>query len=252
MCVAGAIYHTDAIVQPLTNGYEWVGPLTNRDVRRHRVERLFFALRYAICSLREYYTSLSDVLRDPDHQQDVKGYPYITGCDEFTFSYVARLVPHNSQQLVYKAKREDNGDLLVVKFTGAYNEEAHRLLHANGYAPALYYVGRTVHDLYMVVMQYVEGTQPSQGGLTEAQYEDVKKAVELLHAKDIVFGDLRTPNVLVKDEDGYALLLDFDDCGRDEKDQYPFDINMSLSWAAGVGPGTIMKKKHDIDMLGKL
>ncbi|KAI0244944.1 hypothetical protein BJV78DRAFT_1098897, partial [Lactifluus subvellereus] len=49
--------------------------------------------------------------------------------------------------------------------------------------------------------------------------ERVKQAIRLLHSRKLVFGDLRLPNILVKDES--VMFVDFDWCGKAGEARYP-------------------------------
>ena len=68
-------------------------------------------------------------------------------------------------------------------------------------------------------------------GRLDAIIELVRRAIALLHAENLVFGDLRTPNVLV--DDGVKL-TDYDWCGVDGVDRYPFIIGDAIEWATIV------------------
>ena len=50
------------------------------------------------------------------------------------------------------------------------------------------------------------------------QRGDIRRAMDLLHEKNLVFGDLRPPNILIKGDT--ALLVDFDWCGEEGKGKY--------------------------------
>ena len=160
---------------------------------------------------------------------------------------------------VYLARVDDKH--VVVKFVSIYSIHAHNLLAEKGLAPKIIYDGTNGPrhgGLFMIVMEYVEGktltkflqSSPSQGCL-DAVLVSVTTAIELLHAEGLVFGDLRTPNILV-DEDGHVKIIDFDWAGIDGKHQYPFIVGNGIEWAKGVGPLAIMYKKHDLFMLERL
>ncbi|KAF8269755.1 hypothetical protein EI94DRAFT_1573118 [Lactarius quietus] len=258
VCVAGGIYVTGAVVQPLTTGFIWVGPMTCSDVRRRHVERLFTALRKTLGEFSDYYKGLSGLVRGApkDVQRQVSGFPPITHYDTDggadTFTYLERLAPWNEDKLVFKARRDKDDVLLVVKFTSIYNDKAHKLLAKSGYAPKLYHFSQLDScGLYLVVMQHVEGKHPLCK-LTDEQRKMVRGALTVLHGNHIVFGDLRAPNIIVENEGGRIKLVDFDECGEEDRGTYPFGINMNLTWAEGVGAGNIMCREHDFFMLDQL
>ena len=101
----------------------------------------------------------------------------------------------------------------------------------------------------MVVMDFVR-ERNSGKWLNKGALEAVKKAVKALHDAQLVFGDLRRPNILVTDTG--AMLIDFDWCGKESEARYPVEINMSITWPSGVDSGTEMKREHDNEMVRKL
>ena len=70
--------------------------------------------------------------------------------------------------------------------------------------------------------------------------------LRLLHNKDIVFGDLRDPNILYVDSDDSAVLIDLDWAGTDGVSRYPATLNPGNAWAEDVFPYAIMRKAHDV------
>ena len=259
MCVFGAIFCGGVIAQPLTD-YIWLDDPFNSQ-KHVLVARLFTALKSAISSLSNYYNALDPnmPLREPFIA--VSPYPYITeyGPDKIKFTYTSRFTLdalNDSHTLLYKATLDDIPNTrIVVKFTHRYNAEAHRLLAAEGLAPRLHYSSTDDNVRYgkrfMVVMDFIDLEFPSDY-LTEDQYNSIKKAIDILHSNDIVFGDLRLVNILVGNNT--TMLIDFDWCGKAGKDRYPPNMNhdKSIGWHDDVGPGRFMSSDHDIYMLAKL
>ncbi|KAG6878678.1 hypothetical protein C0992_007692 [Termitomyces sp. T32_za158] len=254
MCVLGAIYLEKAVVQPLTD-YIWLGGnVYDNKEQLLMTARLFTALEAAISNLQTYYQSISKRAKEPNLKAEVSEFPYITQYDSTNFIYVSRLAPDHPEKVVYEA-RLDDGQRVVVKFASRYHAEAHRLLAERGLAPKLHHAGTEGGSLYggryMVVMDYVEGKLPHD--ISEGQFSKVKEAIELLHSNNIVFGDLRVPNVIARGEED-VVLVDFDWCGKEGEARYPVDLNMDpeICWAQGVGPGCVMMKEHDLHMLERL
>ncbi|CAI2194497.1 14828_t:CDS:1, partial [Funneliformis geosporum] len=89
--------------------------------------------------------------------------------------------------------------------------------------PKLLYVSSSLCGLYMIVMEYVDGQKLRDcDDLKDTEYKkiinDIEVAVNHLHAKDIIFADLRDSNILVikDDDENYSgMLVDFDWAGRD-------------------------------------
>jgi len=170
----------------------------------------------------------------------------------------------NKRHAMYLARmRNEDGTstkTVFVKFAMKYNATAHRLLANNKppLAPALYSCTRVVGDMFMVVMEYLPGTSlrdvplPLPAATYEAVRRDISRALELLHEQDFVFGYLHEANLLYLPEDsGRALLVDFDNVGRDGKDEYPnfndpdAKLKVDRLWQ-------IMEKSYDIEDFGRL
>ncbi|KAF8191638.1 hypothetical protein K438DRAFT_2018362 [Mycena galopus ATCC 62051] len=97
------------------------------------------------------------------------------------------------------------GEEVVVKFTKRYNMIAHTKLAALGLAPKLYYHAAIRGGLLMTVMEKVAGTTAfrwrslnADTRLPSSIYTDVDTAIRELHSHDLVFGDLRLPNIMVR------------------------------------------------------
>jgi hypothetical protein len=106
----------------------------------------------------------------------------------------------------------------------------------------------------MIIMEYLDGISLSQGlehGMIKADndiYDNVVNAIELLHNENLVFADLRTPNIMIVEIDRrqQAKLIDFDWCGIHNKDRYPPSMNLNIEWPSGASPNSLLHKDHDI------
>jgi len=161
---------------------------------------------------------------------------------------------------MYTATLDDSNQEVIVKFTARYNEVAHRLLANAQLAPRLHFCGRIVGELYMVVMDHVDGKsiwqlQQDKMPVPAIIPQKVEEAVRLLHEEDIVFGDLRDPNILYVASEGHVFLVDFDWPGKDGESRYPATLNPGTdgkTWAEEVSPYGIMYKVHDLWQLDRL
>jgi serine/threonine protein kinase len=120
---------------------------------------------------------------------------------------------------VFKGETMDKR-MIAIKFTTRYNERGHRLLAEHGLAPELLCVrtdnkdGRECGYRVMVVMEFLDGqtaTEYCRGldqSTKDAVHQDVKRAIEILHNQNLVFGDLQKPNIMIAD--GHTKLVDFD------------------------------------------
>jgi len=158
---------------------------------------------------------------------------------------------------MYTATLSDTNEEVIVKFTARYNEVAHRLLANEAYAPRLHFCECVIGNLYMVVMDRVDGKsiwqlREDKIPVPEIVARSVTDAIELLHENDIVFGDLRDPNILYDASKARVVLVDFDWSGKDRESRYPATLNPSNAWAEDVSPYSIMHKAHDLWQLNRL
>jgi len=83
----------------------------------------------------------------------------------------------------------------------------------------------------MIVIDYID-LKPPLGHFTEQQCKHVKDAIDIIYLNQLVFSDLRQPNILVGND--IAMLVDFDWCGKSGIARYPPEINRdpSMGWIA--------------------
>lgn len=157
---------------------------------------------------------------------------------------------------LYIATLDGTGKEAVVKFTARYNEKAHRILASAGFAPKLHFCGLVVSGLYMVVMDRVDGKslwqlQIDKTPVPTVVLEHVRQAISL-HKQNIVFGDLREPNILYDASKGCTWIVDFDWPGVDGVSRYPATLNSTNPWQEEVSPYGIMRKAHDLWQVERL
>ena len=162
---------------------------------------------------------------------------------------------------------------LVVKFVDRYGMEAHELLAREGMAPRLLYYGSLdgtndvrnsagrgeggleyglyVGPLRMVVMDRIVCVQ-KRGSWPRDARDQVEEAIKKLHEKQLVFGDLREPNVLFSE--GKVFLIDFDWAGKVGEARYPRGLSPHVDWPAQATnlERELIKPAHDLYMLNKL
>ncbi|KAL5532635.1 hypothetical protein ACEPAF_4409 [Sanghuangporus sanghuang] len=238
-----------------------------------RVGRIFKALSLAIGELREYYEPFSEGLEMEATIAHM--YPNPLPCEGYhiprltyigKLSHIGELLDEKDKKAVrlerpyalYRARMIQDGSDdevdVVVKFTVRYHEQAHRILEQKELAPRLHSCIPLVGDMYMVIMDYIKNTslyltKPEDPGKV---LSDVKTAVDLLHAQDLVFGDLRVQNIVLKPK-GKAMLIDFDWVGKHNVDRYPASWNKDAGkWSPSVNRRVLMDKAHDTFMLDKL
>jgi RIO-like serine/threonine protein kinase len=105
-------------------------------------------------------------------------------------------------------------------------------------------------------MEYIDGITLGKSEIKTNNniYANLRDAIKLLHNENLVFADLRTPNILVVDINGcqQAKLIDFDWCGVHNKDRYPPSMNSDITWPTGASPHALLQKDHDLHWLNEL
>ena len=141
---------------------------------------------------------------------------------------------------------------VIVKFTHSYSKEAHSLLADASLAPVLRHCAYEEDvGMWVVVMDYIEGGA-DWTELSSECAESLRMAVQTLHEKNIVFGDLRTPNVLALEDK--VMVIDFDWAGRAGSARYPYDIwlGAGIAWPKGVKRGGLIEKEHDLELMERV
>ncbi len=258
-----------------------------------RLARAFTATRDVIAELRQFYTaalpapgSIAHLFPSPlpvptytgfvptlifTRRLSRSGETVVLAEDEATRQsgiYLATMTrPRNADEDTVMSSSVDalaDTSEVVVKFTAQYHPKAHCLLAKAGLAPALHACVPVCGGLFMVVMDRVHGEIAWQA-VKRAEllpydiYKDIEDAVALLHSNDLVFGDLRTPNIIVvpggsgSDARRRGMLIDFDWVGVHGIGRYPASLDNGLpDWASSdIQRDGIMDKAHDLAMLTK-
>jgi hypothetical protein len=190
-----------------------------------------------------------------------------------TLTYVGRLdadnnrlqlghhpLPHEFRSPFVAKLVQDGTDVeVVVKFTANYNELAHRILADEGLAPKLYACQRVIGNLFMVVMEHLEGTPMSadipENSLEDSVFDDIRRAIGFLQRHNLVHGDLRAANIVVEPNRAHAKVIDFDWAGMSGIDRYRLTINksqLSDEWHPAVMADGPMETDHDVYALDEV
>jgi hypothetical protein len=245
--ILGAVFTDRVVVQRLTD-FLWLGVDTAiHDSRCPPLANTFFALRRSLAKLKTYYDGVRpniNAIRD-----GLRFFPSITSYIEngeiVHFKYSGFVEGWDDASVILRARtcKRPCKDIMV-KFVDNYGIKAHMKLAAVGLAPKLLYYGTPHFDhddpsygnYRMVVMEYIEGrTLSNAGNAVDREYvkNRIREAVELLHSDNLVFGDLRSPNVMITDENDVKL-VDFNWAGEDGQSRYPYLISSQIAWAPGV------------------
>lgn len=214
-------------------------------------------------SLRQTKALWPDPTVDPtESPKQIPKLEYVSKVDRANGTELAVINEENERHAMYLARMQIGTSTqdVFVKFATKYNEDAHRLLAERNppLAPALHFCARVIGGMYMVVMEYVPTSMgqsifctPIANLSSEVIQRDVAGALDLLHKKDFVFGDLREANLLYLPEDGGCVLfVDFDGVGRHGVDRYSATLNPETR--LGVKRWQIMKKEDDNENLKRL
>ena len=127
---------------------------------------------------------------------------------------------------LFEAKHE--GQEVVVKFARLnYSEEVHQYLGEKQLAPKLISCSRLPGGWCAVIMEKIYGSMLNSPVSAEVKMA-LKMAVEVMHAKNFVHGDLRPQNILVVDNK--VRLLDFDWAENEGTARYPKSQNSLLAF----------------------
>jgi Protein kinase domain len=264
--ILGAVFTDKWIVQRLTD-FIWVGlDAAQNDSHYDRVARILYSLKTSVEKLRDYYVGLKVITSDTEDLHPLFFPSICTYCDEkgrfIHFQYIKPL-EFDSTCVTFHAKTTSGTPKdIVVKFVHRYHygEEAHRLLASESLAPQLFYHGKigvlegdpSYGHLRMVVMEYIDGETLDQVKRIPPTFMDqIRYALDVLHGKGYIFGDLRRSNIMItKNEE--VKLIDFDWAGIHAESRYPFLVSPGLTWPAGVEALSIMKTEHDDEMFARL
>ncbi|KAI0287938.1 hypothetical protein B0F90DRAFT_1148985 [Multifurca ochricompacta] len=229
------------------------------------LSRIFAAVAHALTTLKEYYRCLK---LNPGPRNVNRLFPQPT----YTANRPPQEIPTILSRFNYKGRKPDDyrrslfkatydNRPVLIKFCEAYHGDAHRIVAKAGYAPQLFFCERLQGGVMMVIMELVDGSDAfhyfgSTKTIPSDLLDDVKAAISELHKANLVFGDMRRPNILVKEEKdrSRALLIDFEWVGEADQARYPPSLNDSgeIAWAEGVRPHGLMRKQHDLDMIALL
>ena len=144
---------------------------------------------------------------------------------------------------------------ILVKFTRTYCSEAHKVCEdldlEPPVVPHLYAVNQMAGHCICVVMELIVGAVHFTAKQGRQAAQDLSRAVNALHARDLVHADLRCQNILVRDD--RAFLVDFDWSGLRGQQMYPAFMNHEgINWAVDASDLMVVKKSHDIHFMNML
>jgi Lipopolysaccharide kinase (Kdo/WaaP) family len=255
----GAIF-VDAFVTESFTDFIYLGGTKEKLVS---LSRIFAAVARGIATLKKFYRDLKSspasgvpvhrLFPQPTYLPN-KPRPSPTLVFSSRFEYEG-WEEGNYRRSLFKATYDEG--TVLVKFCESYHGDAHQKLAEAEYAPKLFFCEKIQGGMTMVIMDFVKCRDAHHHFLGEdlPDYlvKEVTAAVKLLHDVDLVFGDLRRPNILIQQKDNKLSmqLIDFEWVGIAGQARYPPYLNDSgqIVWATGVCPYGIMKKEHDLGMI---
>ena len=254
------------VVQPFTE-YIYLGGDPEVDERVTQTAKRFLAFRKAIQDLRSYYRSLrlddsgpvrAARLPHPTYAVSSEVIHTLRFVDRFRYQGLRSDDPDNYGRSLFSAKLDNKP--VLVKFCTQYGAKAHSHLAEHNFAPRLHHCVELVGRVTMVVMDVVEDASIAfykyqDSDLPNCIVQKVQEAVDTLHAAGFVHGDIRRPNIMVREDDeSSVMLIDFDWAGEAGQARYPVTLNQSdsIPWATGTKPRGLIDMTHDDHMVKML
>ncbi|KAF9495631.1 hypothetical protein BDN71DRAFT_1482594 [Pleurotus eryngii] len=128
---------------------------------------------------------------------------------------------------------------VVIKFTSRYGKATHHL--PSNAALVQYSIMEYLAD--GVLLWCICAEPLKRRPVPDALFDDVEKALDLLHKHGLVFGDVQDANLVLSK--GCRFLVDFDWAGREGEDRYPVVLNVANGWHPEVCVYAIMRMIHD-------
>ncbi|KAF8517169.1 hypothetical protein BU17DRAFT_50191 [Hysterangium stoloniferum] len=227
------------------------------NIQRLNLSRLVFAVRRATTALSNFYS-------DPARAKDLPGFfPYPVSFEneegKHKYTYIKAISP---DRLIFRATTVDTKTKICIKFLppGSHFDSAiqvQKYAASKGFAPAILGVDFLSAGWTMVVMEdlvdHYMPFQPSHRTDLEVR-EALQAALESLHSKDYVHGDLRKENILVRSGTWHVpsrvKLVDFEWSGQEGAVEYPLQLNTrQIQRPVDAVSGGPIRKVHDREMV---
>jgi hypothetical protein len=247
---SGAVWTTRPHSQVLTPTWPLFCHSTDMAMRES-LARHFGAFKAASRSLEQCYDALKNhaLLENLDPQfPDPRTYRSLETETTVNFKYLCQI---DEKKLLFIGEN-DNGERICIKFVRRYSQAAHEKCAEMGIAPKL----RGFEDIgarwKTVIMDALdEEYKPfDKNNLPADGREHIRARLVELHQANLVHGDVRDVNIMVrKDGKPGLMLVDFDWSGIIGQVCYPIGVNKIDLWRPDdVSDGLLMKSDHDIAM----
>ncbi|KAH9955729.1 hypothetical protein BGW80DRAFT_1213867 [Lactifluus volemus] len=244
---SGAVWTTRPYSQVLTPTWPLFCHSTDMAMRES-LARHFGAFKAAIRSLEQCYDALKNhaLLENLDPQfPDPRTYRSLETETTVNFEYLCQI---DETKLLFIGEN-DNGERICIKFVRRYSQAVHEKCAEMGIAPKL----RGFEDIgakwKMVIMDALdEGYKPfDKYNLPADEREHIRARLVELHHANLVHGDVRDINMMVrKDGKPGLMLVDFDWSGIIGHVCYPINVNKIDIWRPDdVSDGLLIKSDHE-------
>lgn len=261
---AGAVWTLRPAVQILSSPLALHYHSTDID-NQIAAARHMAAFRNAVRSLKEYYKALpkSGLINTLSHPIL---FPYPTTFKSLdddkptSFNYTEQLDEDGgkSKRLIFFGTLTEGsvGAAICIKFVQRYSRDAHLHCASSGFAPRLRGFEKLPGGWYMVVMDRLVGYKmladlSDTEWLSKSVIEGVRSQLKSLHERNLVHGDIRDTNIMVKTDDKTkVMIIDFDWAGELGQVWYPPYVNYSgVSRPQSARDGNPIRADHDDEML---
>jgi hypothetical protein len=239
LTIYGAFYADSLYIDRLTPPI-WLVDQCNNTKAMESIARTLKALLHSVQQL----VSFSSLVKQPM-------FPYLQEYDsdegKMYIHYTGQIQLHLFRAIIKQVGKSDAN--CIVKFTECYGEDVHKYLHEENLAPKLYFTQK-IGQFTAVVMNEIKDAMDIQSYLKKFgdDESEIKNQcdhlIDCLNDRDMVHGDLRPNNILVKD--GKVQVIDFDWAGEGQNVRYPSFMNhVDVSWPIGASDGQLIQHEHD-------
>jgi len=176
--------------------------------------------------------------------------------DNVKLTYISKI---SEDRDIFRATLGDGPDSreVIIKFVQHYAVDCHKACHELGFSPELIACEPIAGGWYIVVIEFLEDYEPLSEIRRHSKDEwqvikiETMEMVTKMHSKGFVHGDMRLPNILIKESGSEHSLkiIDFDWAGMLGEAKYPPFLNQEINWHPDVGFGKKIKKEHDLHLI---
>jgi serine/threonine protein kinase len=224
------------------------------------------AFRKAVISLNRFYETLPHESELANMRSHRIIFPYPTSFTSLddnsnkTFNYTGHLEEDGGKPkrlIFFGTLSEQHAAVpICIKFVRRYSQDAHLHCAMLGVAPRLRGFETLPGGWYMVVMDEILGYDvladlPNTEVLPRSVFQAIGEQLKSLHGRQLVHGDVRDTNILVKKDDYTKfMIIDFDWAGVEGVVRYPSYVNYTkIERPHDARDGLLIKAAHDDAML---